>query len=54
MKNFHERQLIELNMGMVDFIRKDEVCSAIIKIKNKNAIGPDGIVIEVWKVLGRY
>ena len=43
---------VEWNLGMVDLIREEEVWSAVRKMKNKKAVGPDGVPVEVWKVLG--
>lgn len=37
---------------MIVLIKKEEVWNAIGKIKNNKAVGPDGILVEVWRVLG--
>ncbi|KAK3557289.1 hypothetical protein QTP70_026689, partial [Hemibagrus guttatus] len=36
----------------VDKIRKDEVRKALKKMKSGKAVGPDDILVEVWKCLG--
>ncbi|KAK3545752.1 hypothetical protein QTP70_011318 [Hemibagrus guttatus] len=36
----------------VDKIRKDEVRKALKRMKSGNAVGPDDILVEVWKCLG--
>jgi hypothetical protein len=42
---------VEWNLGMVDLIREEEVWNAVRKIKNKKAVGPDRIPVDVWKLL---
>lgn len=37
---------------MVDLIRKKKVWNVVKKIKNKKALRPYGVLVEVWKVLG--
>ena len=38
--------------GPVPDITREEVKRALDKMKNGKAVGPDGIPVEVWKVLG--
>jgi hypothetical protein len=42
------------NIGLVREISVDEVKRATQAMKNGNAVGPDGIPVEVWKVLKGY
>ncbi|KAJ0183401.1 hypothetical protein K1T71_001377 [Dendrolimus kikuchii] len=48
----HELEDLRGNMGLVNEIRMDEVQDVLRKMKNGKAVGPDGIPIEVWKMLG--
>jgi len=34
-------------------IREEEIWNDVRKMKNRKAVGPDGIPVEAWKVLGR-
>lgn len=43
---------VEWNLGMVDLIREEKVWNVVTKMNNKKAVGPDGVPVEVWKVLG--
>ena len=43
---------VPVNMGLVREISVDEVKKAVRSMKNGKSLGPDGIPVEVWKVLG--
>ena len=49
-----ETERVAWNLGMVDLIREEEVWSAVRKMKKKKAVGPDGVPVEVWQVLGDF
>ena len=46
------KETIEETVGNVQNIEKAEVKRALMKMKNRKAVGPDNIPVEVWKSLG--
>lgn len=40
-----------VNIGLVNKISMNEVRMAVRSMKNGKAVGPDGIPVEVWKLL---
>ena len=49
-----ERRLeeVEIVNQEVGWISKDEVRTAMKRMKSGKAVGPDGIPVEAWKCLG--
>ncbi|XP_059045645.1 uncharacterized protein LOC131841338 [Achroia grisella] len=41
-----------VNVGLVREVRMEEVKQAVRSMKSSKAVGPDGIPVEVWKLLG--
>ena len=51
---YRERRLevVEIVNQEVEWISKDEVRTAMKRMKSGKAVGPDGIPVEAWKCLG--
>ena len=54
MKKMRERRLEEVEIVNLEvgWISKDEVRTAMKRMKSGKAVGPDGIPVEAWKCLG--
>jgi len=37
---------------LISLVSEEEVKSAVRAMKKKNVVGPDGMPVEVWKILG--
>ena len=43
---------VSWNEGLIDLVGEEEVKIAVKAMKKKKAVGPDGVPVEVCKILG--